>query len=111
MALTRAGTALLAAAARCFSQRLDRTKPLWELWLIEGLPEGRFALVTKTHHCMIDGVSGVDISTVEGRLRISLLCGVGWMTSITAWHTSIAYSGSVRVKLSGEYWKVQSVAG
>ena len=46
------------------SQPLDRSKPLWELWVIEGLPEGRFALVTKTHHCMIDGVSGVDISTV-----------------------------------------------
>ena len=51
-------------AGRILSQRLDRRRPLWELWLIEGLPEGRFALVTKTHHCMIDGVSGVDISTV-----------------------------------------------
>jgi diacylglycerol O-acyltransferase len=50
--------------ARIMSQRLDRRRPLWELWLIEGLPDGRFALVTKTHHCMIDGVSGVDISTV-----------------------------------------------
>ena len=51
-------------SARIMSQRLDRHRPLWELWLIEGLPDGRFALVTKTHHCMIDGVSGVDISTV-----------------------------------------------
>ena len=51
-------------AARIMSQRLDRRRPLWEIWLIEGLPEGRFALVIKTHHCMIDGVSGVDISTV-----------------------------------------------
>lgn len=51
-------------AGRILSQRLDRRRPLWELWLIEGLPDGRFALVTKTHHCMIDGVSGVDISTV-----------------------------------------------
>jgi WS/DGAT/MGAT family acyltransferase len=50
--------------ARIMSQRLDRHRPLWELWLIEGLPDGRFALVTKTHHCLIDGVSGVDISTV-----------------------------------------------
>jgi len=51
-------------AARLFSQRLDHDKPLWELWFVEGLPDGRFALVAKTHHCMIDGISGVDIATV-----------------------------------------------
>jgi WS/DGAT/MGAT family acyltransferase len=47
-----------------FSQRLDRDKPLWELWLIEGLGDGRFALLSKTHHCMIDGISGMDIASV-----------------------------------------------
>ena len=51
-------------AARLFSQRLDRDKPLWELWFVEGVAEGRFALVSKTHHCMVDGISGVDIATV-----------------------------------------------
>jgi diacylglycerol O-acyltransferase len=51
-------------AARIFSQRLDRSKPLWELWLVEGLSGGRFAVVGKTHHCYVDGVSGVDITTV-----------------------------------------------
>jgi WS/DGAT/MGAT family acyltransferase len=50
--------------ARLFSQALDREKPLWELWLVEGLGESRFAIVSKTHHCMLDGVSGVDLATV-----------------------------------------------
>ena len=49
---------------RLFSQRLDRSKPLWELWLVQGLEDNRFALVNKTHHCLVDGVSGVDITTV-----------------------------------------------
>jgi WS/DGAT/MGAT family acyltransferase len=51
-------------AARIFSQQLDRTKPLWEIWQVEGLKGGRFAIIGKTHHCMVDGVSGVDITTV-----------------------------------------------
>jgi WS/DGAT/MGAT family acyltransferase len=51
-------------AARLFAQRLDRDKPLWEMWFVEGLPDGRFAMIAKTHHCMVDGVSGVDIATV-----------------------------------------------
>ena len=51
-------------AARVFSQQLDRSKPLWELWLVEGLKGGRFAIVGKTHHCLVDGISGVDITTV-----------------------------------------------
>jgi diacylglycerol O-acyltransferase / wax synthase len=55
---------LKAVAARLFAQRLDRDKPLWEMWFVEGLTDGRFALVAKTHHCMIDGISGVDIATV-----------------------------------------------
>ena len=51
-------------AGRVFSQSLDRSKPLWELWLVEGLANGRFALLTKTHHALVDGISGVDIATV-----------------------------------------------
>jgi WS/DGAT/MGAT family acyltransferase len=49
---------------RIFSQRLDRSKPLWELWLVQGLEGNRFALINKTHHALVDGVSGVDITTV-----------------------------------------------
>ncbi len=50
--------------ARIFSQQLDRSKPLWEMWLIEGLEEDQFALITKTHHSLIDGIAGVDLATV-----------------------------------------------
>jgi WS/DGAT/MGAT family acyltransferase len=51
-------------AARIFSQQLDRSKPLWELWLVEGLIGDRFAIIGKSHHALVDGVSGVDITTV-----------------------------------------------
>jgi diacylglycerol O-acyltransferase / wax synthase len=51
-------------AGRVFSQALDRSRPLWEIWLVEGLAEDRFALLSKTHHSLVDGVSGVDIATV-----------------------------------------------
>jgi diacylglycerol O-acyltransferase len=65
-ALPRPGseTQLRRLAGRIFSQALDRGRPLWELWLIEGLSDGRFALLSKTHHALIDGVSGVDIASV-----------------------------------------------
>src|SRR5258707_5577794 len=49
---------------RVFSEALDRSKPLWELWLVEGLSDDRFALLSKTHHALVDGISGVDIMTV-----------------------------------------------
>jgi WS/DGAT/MGAT family acyltransferase len=55
---------LCSLTARIFSQQLDRSKPLWEMWLIEGLEDDRFALITKTHHSLIDGIAGVDLATV-----------------------------------------------
>jgi diacylglycerol O-acyltransferase / wax synthase len=51
-------------AGRLFSQQLDRSKPLWELWLVQGLKRKRFAVLSKTHHALVDGVAGVDIATV-----------------------------------------------
>jgi WS/DGAT/MGAT family acyltransferase len=51
-------------AGRVFSQALDRSRPLWELWLVEGLADDRFAVLSKTHHALVDGISGVDIATI-----------------------------------------------
>jgi WS/DGAT/MGAT family acyltransferase len=55
---------LLLLAGRIFSQRLDRSKPLWENWVVEGLEDNRFALISKTHHSLIDGIAGVDLAQV-----------------------------------------------
>jgi diacylglycerol O-acyltransferase len=49
---------------RIFSQRLDLAKPLWEMYLVQGLAGNRFAILSKTHHSLVDGVSGVDLATV-----------------------------------------------
>jgi diacylglycerol O-acyltransferase / wax synthase len=51
-------------AARIFAQHLDRDKPLWEIWAIEGLSESRWALLSKVHHCMVDGVAATDMMSV-----------------------------------------------
>src|SRR3954447_11097231 len=51
-------------AGRVFSQQLDRDKPLWEIWLVDRVDDGRFGLICKTHHALVDGISGVDIMTV-----------------------------------------------
>jgi len=50
--------------ARVMSQRLDRDHPLWEYWVAEGLADGHWALISKVHHCFVDGVSGTDLYRV-----------------------------------------------
>lgn len=62
-ALPRPGTneQLKRLAARIMSQQLDRARPLWETWLVEGLQHGRFALINKVHHAMMDGESAADL--------------------------------------------------
>jgi len=51
-------------AGRILSQQLDRGKPLWEAWIVEGLEGGGFAFITKAHHCMVDGIASVDLVSV-----------------------------------------------
>jgi diacylglycerol O-acyltransferase / wax synthase len=65
-ALPRPGTErqLKRLVARIVSQRLDFGKPLWEMWVVEGLEGDRVVLITKTHHCMVDGIAGVDLLTL-----------------------------------------------
>jgi diacylglycerol O-acyltransferase / wax synthase len=55
---------LFLLVSRIASQQLDRSKPLWENWLVEGLHDGRFAVISKTHHSLVDGVAGVDLASV-----------------------------------------------
>lgn len=65
-ALPRPGldAALRELVGRLMSRRLDRSRPLWEMYLVEGLSGGRIAIITKTHHAMVDGISAVDIGQV-----------------------------------------------
>lgn len=56
--------ALRRLMARLMGQELDRERPLWELWLVEGLEDDRWAIISKVHHCMVDGVTGVDLLTI-----------------------------------------------
>src|SRR5256714_3388304 len=65
-ALPRPGTweQLVALTTRVQEHLLDRERPLWELWFVEGLEDGHVAIIQKTHHSLIDGVSGVDVATL-----------------------------------------------
>ena len=58
------GAQLRTMAARVFSQHLDRARPLWEIWMVEGLEHGRWALLSKVHHSMVDGVAATDLMSV-----------------------------------------------
>jgi WS/DGAT/MGAT family acyltransferase len=51
-------------SARIMSHQLDRARPLWEMWIVEGLEDGHFAMISKMHHCMLDGDAGADLAQI-----------------------------------------------
>src|SRR5450755_521196 len=57
-------TQLCTVAGRVLSQPLDRDRPLWEMWVVDGLADGRWAVIGKVHHCMVDGVAGTDLMSL-----------------------------------------------
>jgi diacylglycerol O-acyltransferase / wax synthase len=71
---------LRALAERLFAQHLDRTRPLWEEWLVDGMEDGRWAIISKIHHCMVDGVGGTDLMTLafDTELHAKQLAPVRW---------------------------------
>jgi diacylglycerol O-acyltransferase len=66
VSLPRPGTEeqLKAVAGRILSRRLDRRRPLWEMWVVDHLDGDRWAILSKVHHCLVDGVGGVDVTTL-----------------------------------------------
>lgn len=89
--LPRPGTdaQLRSLAGRIVSQQLDRSKPLWELWVVEGLEGDRFAIIAKIHHCMIDGISGVDLTTI-----LLNIVPTSEIEDIPEWHPRPAPNGT-----------------
>jgi WS/DGAT/MGAT family acyltransferase len=86
-------------AGRIVSTPLDRSKPLWELWVVEGIDDDRFALIAKIHHCMIDGISGVDLTTIL--LNITPTSEIEepdhWVPRPSPTHTQLAVAEAARI--------------
>ncbi|HEX2177886.1 MAG TPA: wax ester/triacylglycerol synthase family O-acyltransferase [Nocardioidaceae bacterium] len=89
-------------AGRVLAQRLDMAKPLWENWLVEGLEDGRWALISKVHHCMIDGVAGTDLMQLMFDLDPSArpVEEPAEVTSVPAPSTASVLAASVRDAVS-----------
>jgi diacylglycerol O-acyltransferase len=90
---------LRATAARVFSQHLDRSKPLWEIWMVEGLEDDRWALLSKVHHCMVDGVAATDMMSLMFGESAGQANGDGWLADPEPSSLDlIAYSARHRVR-------------
>jgi diacylglycerol O-acyltransferase len=93
--------ALEALVGRVMSQPLDRNRPLWEMWVIDGLPDDHWAIVSKVHHCMVDGIAGTDLLGVimDPRPDEPLQPTVGW---VPAHEPSRARLGEATVRMALE---------
>jgi diacylglycerol O-acyltransferase / wax synthase len=90
---------LRATAARVFSQHLDRSKPLWEIWMVEGIVGDRWALLSKVHHCMVDGVAATDMMSLMFGASPERGNGDGWHADPEPSDLElIAYSARHRVR-------------
>jgi diacylglycerol O-acyltransferase / wax synthase len=89
-------------AGRIFSQRLDRSHPLWEFWVVEGLEGGRFALIPKVHHCMVDGIAGADFmaALLRGTPDDSIPAAKPW-TAQRAPHAGELLAEEIRYRAHG----------
>jgi WS/DGAT/MGAT family acyltransferase len=94
---------------RLMSQQLDRHKPLWEIWMVEGLEDDRWAMVSKTHHCLVDGVSGSELLAVIMDLTpdAPALEPVPWDPTPAPSSTSLA-TGAVFDMLRSPYEQVRA---
>jgi diacylglycerol O-acyltransferase len=101
---------LLLLVSRVASQRLDRSKPLWEMWLVEGISDGRFAVISKTHHALVDGISGVDLATVLFDLSPDGNRDAGTEHRLEAWMPRAEPSGADLV-VAGAKGVVRTAAG
>lgn len=93
-------------------QRLDRSRPLWEIWLVDGLTGGRVALIEKLHHCMVDGVSSVDVATATLDLtpEVTRLDAPAWVPGVAPHSFDLLVDG-LREMLAEPVRTARSVAG
>ena len=101
---------LRALVGRLMSQRLDRTKPLWEIWLVEGLPDDQWAMLSKVHHCMVDGVSGAEILSVllQTNPEVEPFEAPDWTPEPSPSSTELLIDG-VRELLTSQYEQIRAL--
>ncbi len=100
VSLPRPGTdqRLRQLCARVLERQLDRRRPLWEIWFAEGVAGGHFAMITKVHHCMVDGIAGVDLLaalfTIEPQTVID--DAKPWVPDVVAGGASLLRDATIR---------------